>query len=217
MAVIYKATNSLNGMSYIGFAIDLSKRMAEHQKKAQSDDRQYFHNAIRKYGWDTFQWEVILDEATLDDEVRLIEEHGTYTHGYNLTKGGEGKLGYMTSDTTKDKLADAARNRIIGEKQLDTLRANAKRMKDVGHTDEVKEKLRQNMLGKPKTAEHKANISKGHAAHKETGAYYQSPEYKDKMSKALKGKTRTPEQRERYRQAALKRHQAKQQRVLQGF
>lgn len=211
MAVIYKATNTINGKAYIGFAVDFEKRMNEHKKKALRNDRQYFHNALRKYGFDAFEWTVLKENAILEDEIVLIKEHDTYKKGYNLTRGGEGKLGYKVSETTKQKLSEAGKKRKPSAHQLKTLRENAQIMREQGHTEEAKRKISKAHKGIPKSEKHKRNISKNHAAYKETGAYYQSPEYKEKQRKSQLGKTRTPEQKERYRQAALKREKAKRE------
>lgn len=205
MAVIYKATNTINGKAYIGHALDFEKRKQEHYNKANRGGTEYFYNAIRKYGFDVFEWTVLKEDATLEDEVIHIEEHDTYGNGYNLTKGGEGKLGYKTTEKTKQKLSKAGKKRVLSEQQLKVLRENAQKMRELGHTEETKKRISASHKGKIFTEEHKKNISKNHAARKETGAYYQSEEYREKMSKACSGKTRTPEQKERYRQAALKR------------
>lgn len=211
MAVIYKATNTVNGKEYIGFALDLERRKRAHYNRANRGDGEYFHNAIRKYGFDAFEWAVLKEEATLDDEILLIEQHGTYENGYNLTKGGEGKLGCEVTEETKQKISKARKKQVLTENQIRALRENAKRMKERGHTPEARAKISEANKNRKFTKEHRANISKNHAAYKETGAYYQSEEYKEKMSKACKGKTRTPEQKERYRQAALKREKAKRE------
>jgi len=207
MAVIYKATNTINGKAYIGFAVDFEKRLVAHKNKSARGEGEYFHNAIRKYGFDAFEWTILKEEATLDDEILLIEEYGTYNNGYNLTKGGEGKLGYETSETTKKKIGKKSKGRKPSAHQLKVLRENARIMKERGHTEETKQQISESHKGKIFTAEHRANIGK---ANKEK-MFYQSEEYKEKMSKACKGKTRTPEQKERYRQAALKREKAKRE------
>lgn len=205
MRVVYKATNKNNGKAYIGFDSDWPSRIKEHKLKALRDDRQYFHNAINKHGFESFEWTVLMEDATYEDEIRLIEEHGTYETGYNLTKGGEGKLGYKVSDETRKKMSESAKNRQMTPERLSILRENAQKMKERGHTEDVKTRLSIAHKGKPKSPEHCKAISENHASKKDSGMYYKSPEYKEKMSKALKGKTRTPEQRERYRQAALNR------------
>lgn len=213
MGVIYKATNISNNKSYIGYAVNFEKRKKSHQWCAEKDKRsQYFYNAIKKYGWENFDWTIIKEDASLEDEIRLIEEHQTYyVHGkgYNLTLGGEGKLGFITSDETRDRISKSLRGKPVSEERLAILRANGQRMKEMGHSEETKQKISTAHKGVKKSEEHKLNISLNHAARKETGSFYHSEEYKEKMSKSLKGKVRTPEQRERYRQAALNRKKKK--------
>jgi group I intron endonuclease len=211
MAIIYKATNKINGKAYIGYTKHWPLRKDVHESRSRSLKGEYFHNALAKHGTDNFIWEILLTEATLQDEINLIEEHGTYWEtgqGYNLTKGGEGKVGYKTSAETKRKISESHKGKQISDLQRSILRLNAHRMKVDGHTPEAKAKISARHKGVPKTEEHKQNISKNHAAHKESGAFYQSPEFKAKISKALTGQKRTPEQRERYRLAAIERHKS---------
>lgn len=234
--VIYKATNTINGKSYIGFAIDLNNRKKEHHKKAKGDYRkEYFHHAIAKHGAEAFHWEVIKEDATLEDEIRLIEEHQTFWEmgkGYNLTKGGEGKLGYVVSEETKEKLRIAHTGKIPTENQVRVLRENAIAMRGKKRPKEICEQISRSHKGKVFSEEHKANISKNHCSKTEAGILMrQSQEYRDKLSASCKGKKRTPEQKERYRQAALNRTpehrekcrlgriktQQEKKRVLQGF
>jgi group I intron endonuclease len=220
MGIIYKATNKINGKAYIGFTTKWPMRKDVHERKSRSGD-EYFHNALAKYGTDNFEWFVLLTEATLQDEIDLIEEHNTFWEtgqGYNLTRGGKGTNGnkFKMPEEAKRKISEAHKGKTISDYQRSILRLNAHRMKMDGHTPEAKAKISARFKGIPKTEEHKQNISKGHAAHKPTGAYYQSPEYKEKMRKACTGKKRTPEQRERYRQAALNRTPEHKQKLAES-
>lgn len=96
--IIYKVTNIINGKIYIGQSINsLSLRKTTHKHSALKNNSQsYFHKAIRKYGWDSFEWEVIDDCNTkqeLDikeiEYITLFESHISTGKGYNLTKGGD--------------------------------------------------------------------------------------------------------------------------------
>jgi len=217
MAVIYKATNKINNKSYIGFTVDFEKRKKEHIKQIQYG-LTYFHKALKKYGLDNFEWTILKDDATLEDEIKLIQEHETFwtlNKGYNLTLGGEGLLGHIKTEETKKKLRKAHLGKKPTENQLRTLRENAKKMQEIGHTEETKKKISESHKGKIFTEEHRQNISQNHAAKKETGSFYQSQEYKDKMSASLKGKKRTEESKEKYRLAAIERW--KKRKELQGF
>ena len=89
MGVIYKATNILNGKSYIGQTKNFKIRQAQHLK---AKDDYSFHRALRKYGSESFEWS-ILEECSndlLDDkEIYWISYYNTYENGYNMTKGGD--------------------------------------------------------------------------------------------------------------------------------
>jgi group I intron endonuclease len=208
MGIIYKATNKINGKAYIGYATSWPMRRKAHENLAGKDGG-YFHNALAKHGVDNFDWFILLSDATLADERQLIEEHGTYWEtgkGYNLTRGGEGKLGYVTSEETKRKISEAHKKLPVTPERLRILRENARLMRGMRRPTEVCERISKANKGKPKSDEHRKNISLNHASKRPSGAYYQSPEFKAKVSAGNRGKIRTPEQRERYRQAAIKRH-----------
>lgn len=159
MAVIYKATNTVNGKSYIGIAADFENRKAVHLHNARKENGEkfYFHRAIRKYGETSFEWSILLENATLDDEIRLIAEHETYQNGYNLTIGGDGNNGWVMSEETKRK---------IGKKAL----GNKKCLGRVV-SEETKRKISNSLVGKPLDEETKKKIGDAHRGRK------QSPEF----------------------------------------
>lgn len=101
MAVIYRATNNITGKIYIGYDPNWPKRQIAHKTKAKNGSKLYFHNAIRKYGWDNFAWDILMENGTLQDEMKLIEQYDSFNNGYNLTIGGEGASGYRHSEETK--------------------------------------------------------------------------------------------------------------------
>lgn len=90
--IIYRITNKVNGMSYIGqtrYTIEFRWKQHQHKK-----DNTYFHNAIHKYGADNFIVE-ILEECDIKDlnsrEIYYIAKYNTFEKGYNLTIGGDGR------------------------------------------------------------------------------------------------------------------------------
>jgi hypothetical protein len=98
--VIYKATNIVNGKSYIGQAKNLKTRKQTHILNAFDRLKDtYFYNALRKYGSENFTWEVI-DECESKSELNhwetyYINYYRTYVgfpdrNGYNMTLGGDG-------------------------------------------------------------------------------------------------------------------------------
>lgn len=86
---IYRHT-SPSGKAYIGQTCDYARRIAAH--KGMSLCRA-FYNAVKKYGFDSFKHEILIDGLTLE-EANLLEdffivEHNTLSpHGYNLKTGG---------------------------------------------------------------------------------------------------------------------------------
>ena len=94
--IIYKYTNKINGKSYIGQTIHQTTRYSRHK---QASDNSYFHNAIRKYGFENFEYSVLFAikcpkeyyKEILDNyEKFYIKEYKSlYTeNGYNIDKGG---------------------------------------------------------------------------------------------------------------------------------
>ena len=102
MGYIYKATNKVNGKVYIGKTEnDIKIRWAAHVSSSfNKRSREYsfkFHNAIRKYGKDAFDVEVIDDvepSETASREQYWIEFYDSIKSGYNTTFGGEGSTRY---------------------------------------------------------------------------------------------------------------------------
>lgn len=95
--VIYKLTSPSNKV-YIGKATHLKKRWEEHRRESLRDRFQtHLYRAIRLYGWDNFQKEII-DTAETKEEANQKEiywisfYHSFEDHekGYNETAGGDG-------------------------------------------------------------------------------------------------------------------------------
>lgn len=124
---IYKVTNKINGKIYIGFDSNWPNRKHCHKKRSteQKYNKVKFYNALRKYGWDNFEWEVIyqsLDSTHCKDvmENYFILQYRTYIgfndcNGYNMTLGGEGSIGVIVSDVTRQKLSKANTGHIVSE------------------------------------------------------------------------------------------------------
>lgn len=95
--IIYKAINLVNNKIYIGKTIQkLNIRKKQHKLKSKNS-KYYFHNAIKKHGFDNFEWNII-DTALTEEELNNKEiYHIAITSayicddiGYNQTSGGNG-------------------------------------------------------------------------------------------------------------------------------
>jgi len=102
---VYKATNKINNKVYIGIDKNWPTRRYAHKSKSKLNDGFLLHKAIRKYGWDNFDWQVIyqtLDYNHLKEvESVLIQEYNSFKNGYNQTIGGEGSPGKLQSEKNK--------------------------------------------------------------------------------------------------------------------
>lgn len=94
---IYKAISKTTGKVYIGQSSQtLQERINQHNSHAYGSQYNYhFHNAIRKYGAEDFNYEIIedniTDAATLNERERFwIKYYDSYYNGYNSTLGGDG-------------------------------------------------------------------------------------------------------------------------------
>lgn len=112
MSIIYCYTNILNGKKYVGQTINPEQRKQAHKSEAFNEKApQYnspFHRAIRKYGLENFNYEILAEVENpkeLDDlEIYYIKFFNTQIHnGYNIKPGGEGGS-YPCSPEAKEKL-----------------------------------------------------------------------------------------------------------------
>jgi len=95
--IVYTATNTVNGMQYVGVTRrkELDVRIAQHfrQAKSRKPSAGSFQEAILKYGEDSICFEIIDRVETLSQldraERHWIAELNTLRpHGYNLVCGG---------------------------------------------------------------------------------------------------------------------------------
>lgn len=98
MIGIYKITNKINNLSYIGQSINIERRWQEHQREK---DNTLIHKAIREYGIQNFSFEII-EECSLDElnnkEIYWIKYYDTFNNGYNMTLGGSPNCVYDSEE-----------------------------------------------------------------------------------------------------------------------
>ena len=116
---IYCYTNKQNGKKYVGQTNNIKRRYKQHKDDSfanYSDARynQAIHCAIRKYGLDNFDFEIleVLENKTSEEvnerETYWIREKNSLApNGYNLKATGEANRGRNSSS-----LSDADKNEI---------------------------------------------------------------------------------------------------------
>jgi group I intron endonuclease len=95
---IYKFTHVSTGRCYIGQTIqNPNQRRLEHIADSKHTTKEYhFHNALRKYGVDSFTFEVISAASTLNEfnllEEKYIDQFDSINNGFNIRQAGGNKL-----------------------------------------------------------------------------------------------------------------------------
>lgn len=180
--IVYIIENLENGKKYIGQTTrELSERFREHCGNSSTSVCPKLRNAIKKYGKDAFVIETLWSNETCTQqeldckEVEFIKKFNTLSpNGYNLTLGGSGG---RHSDETK---------RLISEKSKQAWNTKGDQYRQArrerGVTDEQKQKVSETLRE----------------------LFRNKPEIREKISKGNKGKQRTDDVKERYRQAMLK-------------
>lgn len=128
MIKIYKITNNINGLSYIGQTKQsLKRRFNAHSKPSSYCVK--LRRAIEKYGADNFSIEIIAECAPQYAdiiEIFLIAKYDSISTGYNIRAGGSG---YSPNRGKHSGLVVSS-------------------FKGKTHTSEAKAKMRQARLGK---------------------------------------------------------------------
>lgn len=190
MGIIYQATNLVNGKIYIGKTIQKFKyRKADHIRSALKKDSQtYFHLAIRKYGRNSFKWE-ILEESNSLEELNDMEKYyiklakmSPTLKIYNLTEGGEsnsGMKGRTHSAETKLKMSRARKK---------YLKENGSPLTGVPRTEDVRQKISHANRGKKRSEEYKQYLS--NRMQNKDLAYLHTPEVCVKRGKSYQNNFR---------------------------
>lgn len=171
---IYVYTNLLTGQQYVGQTIKLKRRNNDHINNGYNGS--YIDRALKKYSVECFdlsiveEFDCINGDVLNEREIYWIKQFDTFNNGYNLTKGGDGRKGYIIPEYQKKYGKD---NSFYGRT----------------HTEESKSKMRKSSKGQVpwnkgnKTPEHYKRYGKdNHMYGKKL-----SEETKEKIRKKLLG------------------------------
>lgn len=168
--IIYCARNIINNKRYIGQTTQkLSNRIKGHKYDAKNKDRgkTYFYKAIRKYGFNFFEWKILEKNIKINElnekETYWIKHYDTVNNGYNCMYFDEYdrkivsketrkkqsliRLGKKLSKETCKKMSDSKKGTILGNK-------NPMKRK------EVREKVAMKKIGKKMPKESREKLSK---------------------------------------------------------
>jgi group I intron endonuclease len=201
---IYKATNTINNESYIGFDSNWPHRYHKHKSLSKSNKLNYhFYNALRKYGFDSFEWSILYQSKDRDHckdvmENYFITEYDTFNNGYNSTKGGEGTFNHVKTPEGIERIRQANMGKTPWNKGLKLGPLSEEQKKKV--SDSLKGKSAWNK-GIPNTEEQKQKISQ---SLKDNNPMH-DPENRKKVSESLKGRVFSDEWKRKLSEAAKNR------------
>lgn len=146
---IYKITNKVNGLIYIGKTTkNLDERRKAHLNAARNNSSARIHSAMREFGFDNFEF-TLLDTA---DDIDTLNELEIYyinkfnstdlSIGYNDHEGGD--INMMHSDRIREKHSDSMKCEDVRHKISNTLKAYRK---DNPFTEEHRKNLSKSMMG----------------------------------------------------------------------
>jgi len=171
---IYKITNRINSKAYIGITANTMKyRFEEHIYRSEKGGKYKINYAIRKYGKENFDIEMLTTtdnkEHALLIESENIKKYDSFDNGYNMNEGGSGLL-YHTDDTKK-KMSDnnhwkgkkrsgidnpmfgrehsEESKKVMSEKKIGVFAGEKHPLFGKHHSEETKEKMRQKAVGRP--------------------------------------------------------------------
>lgn len=197
---IYEILNSVNGKRYIGSAVNIRKRWNEHRShlKRGLHRSKALNRAWDKYGEESFAFRILLYCAKIDLIIYEQLAMDCFKPEYNISKIAGSTLGRRHSEETKAKIAAKALGRKRSRESIE--RAAVKR-RGVKLSPEHRAKLLGNKhaAGLRHTEEWKRQNSIRNRGVKRP----KSPEYRAKISAALKGIPHSPERRAK--QAAAQR------------
>ena len=198
------------GKSYIGQTNDYAKRCREH--KSLKGKCVVFENAIKKWGWDTFEHEILESGLTLEEANRkeqlYIKIYDSITpNGYNMRSGGlngalaeetKKKIGIANSNPSEEtrlKMSASQKTKppVSEETRLKMSEAQKKRP---AKSEETRRKLSESHKARPpRTKEHQEKLNESNTGRKRT------EESKRKQAEKLKGRTFDDEHKQRLSQS----------------
>ncbi len=115
--LIYKATGKC-GKGYVGITtMTMKQRQRSHKGAARHGDKSPFWDAMRKYGYDHFTWEVLTEcysskEAIMCERAMIAVHDTFYTrNGWNRNTGGGGNIHGHMSEETRKRVSDGVKER----------------------------------------------------------------------------------------------------------
>jgi len=131
---------------YIGITSNFKRRMQAHSELKRKNN--HFKNAIRKYGWDNLEKEILKSNITLDEALKLEELYRPSQNiGWNSQQGGKlgVEKGWYSIDKNKErhrKRTSEATKKAIELKDTHEARSKRAKLSNAIHKDKYRKALR---------------------------------------------------------------------------
>lgn len=113
-AIVYQATNLINGNTYIGITVKSLRSRATQHWCQRIESKTAMGRALQKYGRDMIRFRTLIRCKTfseaLREEVRLI---ALFRPRYNLTSGGEGSAGSRRHSRAAKEIGKRVAKQVI--------------------------------------------------------------------------------------------------------
>lgn len=114
MYSLYCFTNTINSKRYVGITSNIKRRYNQH--KSGRNRCPVFSSAIKKYGFENFEFVVIKENLTCE-EAKLLEKefiknfNSMVPNGYNRTEGGDASVKH--DEESKRKISESNKNYLL--------------------------------------------------------------------------------------------------------
>ncbi len=193
MGVVYLARNKVNGKGYVGKTTGLLRqRRWSHECRARRESVSFFHRALRKYGFDAFEWKVLMTSDDEDDlnesEIALIRLFKSKAPGgYNLSDGGEGQKGWNPSLEWRTNRSEFMKGNKYSEGTTPSIETRLKISRaGMGRTHSIATKAKLSKINKGRIVSLAAR-AKSSKVQKGRKRGPQSADHSAKIAKALMG------------------------------
>lgn len=214
---IYQISNTVNGKSYVGSAVDIQQRWRAHRSELNRGKHHSvaLQRAWAKHGENSFGFSILElvaePERLIEREQFWISEKAAYgARGYNMCPTAGNCLGRTLSQESRAKMSASATGKIISAETRMKISASAQAV-----SREVRDRIAAKNTGQKRSEETRRRMSeaqKGKSASPETRAKLaliasnMPQEQRDKIAASLRGRKRiphTPESIEKMRAAKM--------------
>ena len=180
--IAYLIRCALSPKVYIGITRrSIKARWTDHLEHMRGGRPSKLYAAMRKHGIENFSIEAVASAVRLHDlfdlERQLVAQYDSYSHGYNMTVGGDGPAGMIYSDEARERMRERQTGKKASPETSAKMSAIRKGIKLGPRSDEVRarmsaaqqnrspvsaetrQKMRDAMAGREFSADHRAKIS----------------------------------------------------------